>query len=152
MQQDKEQYSQTEIANILGISKSTVSRWVSRNNVACNRIDGKKMYDATVLQQIKQSRTIANNSHNSKDSRKKKSTSVVDVLQSQVLQQQDEIELLKHQLEIKDNQIADFKSLLDKTQELAGNAQTLNLLDKPKDTIPPKAPIQIKRHWWQFWK
>ena len=50
MKQRKQLFTQTEIANKLGISKGTLSKWISKNNVSPEKITGnKKLYTETII-------------------------------------------------------------------------------------------------------
>lgn len=141
----KKLYSQTEIADLIGISKATVSRYINKNNVAGTKQKNAKLYPETVIQQIKR----AYQPHKSKN---KKHISVIQLLQQQITQLQDENKSLKEQLKTKDdllkNQLAIKDQQIAKTNDLADQAQKLNLLDKPK-SINNKSTLKKKKHWWQ---
>lgn len=144
----KKLYSQTEIANIIGISKATVSRYLSKNNVTATSKNNAKLYPETILQQIKKAQKPAR-------TKNKDHLSTIQLLQEQIAQLKEENkslkvqlkekdELLKTQLTIKDQQIQTAYELIEKTSTLVDQAQKLNALDKPKAEKPKK-----KKHWWQ---
>ena len=129
MKQSEKEYTQTEIANILRVSKATVSRYIKKLNVSGNNINNSKVYSETVLKQLKKEIKP----HKSKE---KNHISTIQLLQEQISQLKDENKTLKEQLKIKDEQIQI-------ANKLADQAQQLNALDK-KEIEPPK-----KKHWWQ---
>jgi|SRR5699024_851476 len=122
-------YSQTEIANLLGISKATVSRYLNKHNVSATTKNNSKLYPETVLQQIKKAYTPSK-------SKTKEHISTIQLLQDQIAQLQAENQTLKEQLKIKDKQIETANKLTDQ-------AQQLNVLDKKELDSP------VKKHWWQ---
>ena len=134
MKQQIKYYNQTEIADLLGVSKATISRYLKKNNIPGNIKNKSKVYPETILKQLKKElkpKKTKDNNH----------ISTIQLLQDQIAQLKAENTTLKEQLKIKDEQI---KS----ANKLADQAQSLNLLDKkelPKpDEIKPK-----KKHWWQ---
>ena len=134
MKQQIKYYNQTEIADLLGVSKATISRYLKKNNIPGNIKNKSKVYPETILKQLKKElkpKKTKDNNH----------ISTIQLLQDQIAQLKAENTTLKEQLKIKDEQI---KS----ANKLADQAQSLNLLDKkelPKpDDIKPK-----KKHWWQ---
>lgn len=113
-------YNQTELADLLGVSKATISRYINKLNI----------------------------SGNTKNKENKHSLSTIQLLQNQIQQLQDEIQDLKkdkqklnEQLEVKDHQI-------EKLTQLTDQAQRLNAADKKKQLVTPKQ--EPKKHWWQF--
>lgn len=47
----KRLYSQNELADILGISKGTLSKWLNKNSVSPKQLKGqRKLYDETVIE------------------------------------------------------------------------------------------------------
>lgn len=122
MKQSKKLLNQTEIADKLGISKSTVSRWISTHNVAEQVVKNQKLYDAAIVQQIKKSRKKSVNES-------AKGFSSIELLQEMIKQQQDEITLLKSQLEVKDKQLEKELSVknnqIEKLSQLTSEAHVL---------------------------
>ena len=117
MKQGKFIYTQTDIANKVGVSKATVSRYLSKKDVARIVSGNSILYDETTLEQA------------SKDLKKTKNTekrpSIIELLEMQIDQLKQENQLLKEQLKIKDKQIETLATLT--TQ-----AQQLNALDKDR--------------------
>lgn len=139
MKQSKKYYNQTEIADLLGVSKATISRYIKKKKLNVSEIEENKakLYPETVLKQLRKEIKQDN-------SKKNTPPSTIQLLQAQIEQLKEENKLLKEQLKIKDQQIATANNLAEKTSKLADQAQNLNLLDKPKLEEPKK-----KKHWWQ---
>lgn len=123
MKQEEKLYSQTELADKIGVSKGTLSKWISKNDVSPETIKGnRKLYKETIIEKYKQDKKINN-------TEKKKSFSTVEYLKKEIEQQRLEIEYLKKKLDEKDDQIAAYAG---KFAKLADQAQQLNLADKPQ--------------------
>lgn len=123
-------YNQTELADLLGVSKATISRYINKLNISGNTQNKEKLYPETILKQLKKQLKPTNNN-------KTHAPSTIQLLQDQITQLKDENKTLKEQLKIKDEQIKT-------ANQLADQAQKLNALDKPKLEEPKK-----KKHWWQ---
>ncbi len=123
MKQVKRLYTQTEIAHKLEISKGTLSKWINKNDVSPERIQGnKKLYKETIIADYNKDKKA-----NKED--KKQSFSTIEFLKNEVKRQQVEIERLNKKLDEKDKQINDYAGQFAK---LADQAQQLNLADKPQ--------------------
>lgn len=157
MQHDKKLLNQTEIADKLGVNRSTVSRYIKEHSVAPKQLKGRqKLYDATILQRYK------------KDTQSKKEikkVSTTNFLKRLVERQREEIKDLKQQVREKDEVIksnnADLVELSKQLVKLTSQAQQLNLLDKPKqdtkeDIVAKNKSVTTsatkKKHWWNFRK
>ncbi|MGZ0157595.1 LacI family DNA-binding transcriptional regulator (plasmid) [Lactobacillus johnsonii] len=154
MKQHRRLYSQTEIAKIAGVSKATVSRYISKLDVSATTKDNAKLYDETVLKQVQEAYKIHKNNKNER-------LSTIQLLQEQISQLKEENtrliyenKQLNQKVNQKDQELNEDKNkiaeLTNKTIELAqeltqltNQAQRLNVLDK-KEIQPPK-----KKHWWQ---
>ena len=134
MKQRKFIYTQTDIANKVGVSKATVSRYLSKKDVARIVSGNSILYDETTLEQA------------SKDLKKTKTAekrpSIIELLETQIDQLKQENQLLKDQLKIKDKQI-------DTLATLTTQAQQLNALDKKELPNPEEKEKPHKKHWWQ---
>ncbi|MCO6528756.1 MAG: helix-turn-helix transcriptional regulator [Gilliamella sp.] len=148
MKQEIKLLSQGEIAERIGISKSTLSKWLSKNNISAETTKGnKKFYRETIIQQY-------HNSHKPHSDSASNGFSTIDFLQKELQQKQQEINDLKQEGKQKDSTIADLASKLAK---LADQAQQLNLTDKDDSKLNrltgndvQKEPVDIKRqHWWE---
>lgn len=134
MKQGKFIYTQTDIANKVGVSKATVSRYLSKKDVARIVSGNSILYDETTLEQA------------SKDLKKTKTAekrpSIIELLEAQIDQLKQENQLLKEQLKIKDKQI-------ETANHLTNQAQQLNALDKKELPNPEEKEKPHKKHWWQ---
>ena len=139
MKHREKYYNQREIADILGISKATASRYLNKLGVSAKEENGAKLYSEMVLKQLKK-QIKANQNHKNP----KSTPSTIQLLQEQVDQLKKEVELLKEQLKIKDKQI-------ETANHLADQAQQLNALDKDKKALPIIEAKEKPRnkHWWQ---
>ena len=55
----KQLFTQTEIADKLGISKGTLSKWISKNNVSPEKITGnKKLYTETIISDYRNAKRV----------------------------------------------------------------------------------------------
>lgn len=161
MKQTNKLYNQTELANKLGISKGTLSKWINKNNVSPEKVQGnKKLYKETLINKYYRSKNVDDVNN---DKPKRESFSSIEFLKKQVEIQQETIERLQKKLDEKDKVISDFGQ---KFAKLADQAQQLNLVDKTqlihKDgnsgknvsvakekTTKEKRPPR-KKHWWWF--
>ena len=136
MKQGKFIYTQTDIANKVGVSKATVSRYLSKKDVARIVSGNSILYDETTLEQASKALKKTKNTE--------KRPSIIELLEMQIDQLKQENQLLKEQLKIKDKQIETLATLT--TQ-----AQQLNALDKDRKEIPEPEEKEKphKKHWWQ---
>lgn len=152
MKQEINLLSQREIAERIGISKSTLSKWLSKNNVSAETKKGnKKLYRETIVQQYR-------NAHKANDDNASSGFSTIDFLQKELQQKQQEINELKQDGKQKDATIADLASKLAK---LADQAQQLNLTDKDdnklkkltdkknQNGLAEKVDYLKPQHWWE---
>lgn len=123
-------YNQTELADLLSVSKATISRYINKLNISGNIKNKEKLYPETILKQLR-------NELKPTKTNKNRAPSTIQLLQDQIEQLKDENKTLKEQLKIKDEQIKT-------ASKLADQAQQLNALDKQKIEEPKK-----KKHWWQ---
>lgn len=137
MKQQQKFYNQREIAEKLGISKATASRYLSRLDVSYSEKDRAKLYPETVLKQLKKQIKTNQNPHKTKAV-----PSTIQLLQAHIKELQEEVTTLKEQLKIKDEQIKT-------ANRLADQAQQLNALDKKELPKPQESHQQKKKHWWQ---
>lgn len=154
MKQEIKLLSQREIAEKLGVSKGTLSKWLSKNNVSEETRRGKKkLYQETIIQQYQ-------NAHKSNNEATSNGFSTIDFLQKELQRKQAEIDELKQDGKQKDATIAD---LANKLAKLADQAQQLNLTDKDnsklqrltsdhrqkQDGSANASTESPQRHWWQ---
>lgn len=154
MKQELKLLSQREIAERLGVSKGTLSKWLSKNNVSEETRKGnKKLYRETIIQQYQ-------NAHKSNNEATSNGFSTIDFLQKELQRKQAEIDELKQDGKQKDATIAD---LANKLAKLADQAQQLNLTDKDDNKLQRLTDNQFQKqdgavnspaeptshHWWQ---
>ena len=152
MKQKLKLLSQREIAEKLGVSKGTLSKWLSKNNVSEETRKGnKKLYQEKIIQQYQKA-------HKSNNEATYNGFSTIDFLQKELQRKQAEIDELKQDGKQKDATIAD---LANKLAKLADQAQQLNLTDKDngklemltnnkqQDGSANASTESPQRHWWQ---
>lgn len=112
-------YTVADISRITGYNRSTVTRWIDKTKIKYALMQGNApMYDAQVLHKFQKT-------HNSKDNKPNRKDEVIAEKNARIDELSAEIELLKQQLAIKDEQIKT-------ANQLANQAQQLNLADKPQ--------------------
>ena len=117
-------YTVADIAKITGYNRSTVTRWLDKQKIKNAQMQGNApLYDAQVLDKFKKT----HNSKQSKESKQDKTDKLIAEKDARISALTDEIELLKSQLKVKDDQIR-------VANQLADQAQKLNLADKPQLT------------------
>lgn len=120
----KKMYTVADIAKITGYNRSTVTRWLDKQKIKNAQMQGNApLYDAQVLDKFKKT----HNSKQSKESKQDKTDKLIAEKDARISALTDEIELLKSQLKVKDDQIK-------VANQLADQAQKLNLADKPQLT------------------
>ena len=124
--QKKHLYSQNEIAEILGISKGTLSKWLKKNSVSPKQLSGqRKLYEETVIEFYRKSQKQSNASIK---------LTKVELLQKQLEEKQREIDTLRQEVKDKDKQLTKQSETIvefaNKFATLADQAQKLNLADK----------------------
>jgi len=136
-----------EIADLIGVSKSTVYRYIKSNAIQESRRNGSTLlYDESVQKLIKQAFNDSTESETESriDSRRIGSESV-DLVNKELIEiLKNQIELQVEQLNIKDTQIAELQKSNDQLQQLF-------LLEQQKNTKLLEENIENKR-WWQWWK
>lgn len=117
-------YTVADIAKATGYNRSTVTRWLDKQKIKNAQIQSNApLYDAQVLEKFKKS----HNNKKDKDSKQDKTDKLIAEKDARISALTDEIELLKNQLKVKDDQIR-------VANQLADQAQKLNLADKPQLT------------------
>lgn len=120
----KKMYTVADIAKITGYNRSTVTRWLDKQKIKNAQMQGNApLYDAQVLDKFEKSHS----SKQSKESKQDKTDKLIAEKDARISALTDEIELLKSQLKVKDDQIR-------VANQLADQAQKLNLADKPQLT------------------
>lgn len=123
------QYTVTQMSEMAGVSKASISRWLATHNVSPETTKGKRKYfNATYLEQyIKE--------HKQRNSKDREAPSPTDLLISQITQLKSENAFLRRQIEKKDEQLSIKDEQIKISNQLVDQAQRLNLLDKPKNDV-----------------
>lgn len=132
-----------EIADLLGVSKSTVYRYIKSNAIHEASQNGSTLlYDESALKLIRQGLAIPTESEVDSDRITKESVKSVQKELIETLKSQ--IESQKEQLDIKDTQIAELQKANDQFQQLLLYEQQRNtkLIEENTD----------KKRWWTWWK
>lgn len=132
-----------EIADLLGVSKSTVYRYIKSNAIHESSQNGSALlYDESALKLIRQGLAIPTESEVDSDRITKESVESVQKELIETLKSQ--IESQKEQLDIKDTQIAELQKANDQFQQLLLYEQQRNtkLIEENTD----------KKRWWTWWK
>lgn len=132
----KELYTVADISRITGYNRSTVTRWLDKQKIKNAQMQGNApVYDAQVLEKFKKT-------HNTKQTKTDKKDELIKEKDARISALSDEIQLLKKQLEVKDEQIK-------VANQLADQAQKLNLADKPqlthKENEDKKVVAEVKK-------
>ena len=132
-----------EIADLIGVSKSTVYRYIKSNAIHESRRTGSTLlYDESVQTLIKQA---LSDSTESQTNSQRIGSELVDYVNKELIDVlKNQIELQVEQLNIKDTQIAELQKSNDQLQQLF-------LLEQQKNTKLLEENIENKR-WWQWWK
>ncbi|MCM2140255.1 DUF536 domain-containing protein [Vagococcus fluvialis] len=132
-----------EIADSIGVSKSTVYRYIKSKAIQeSHRTGSTLLYDESVQKLIHQHfstsvKSQTNPQENSTESADSVNKKLIDVLKNQ-------IDLQVKQLNIKDTQIAELQKSNDQLQQLL-------LYEQQKNIKLLEENIENKR-WWQWWK
>lgn len=114
-------YTAADIARLTGYNRSTITRWIDKQKIKSAQMQGNApLYSAQVLSDFKKS-------HSVKDKAPTRGNALLQEKDARISALEDEIKLLKKQLDIKDRQI-------EVATQLADQAQKLNLADKPQIT------------------
>ena len=132
-----------EIADLIGVSKSTVYRYIKSNAIHESRRTGSTLlYDESVQKLIKQH--FDDSIESPTDSQRISDESVGLLNKELIAVLKNQIDLQVEQLNIKDTQIAELQKSNDQLQQLF-------LLEQQKNTKLLEENIENKR-WWQWWK
>lgn len=111
-------YTTTELASIYSVSVASISSYIKKHKLKQVKTGNynAKYYDERVLQQLKdhynsKPKPSLNHQQTTKDD-------VIEQLQARIKEQSSTIELLKEQLNVKDEQIATANRIADQAQQL----------------------------------
>lgn len=142
-------YSKKQLADELGISKSSVYRLIKDHHIRYKRKHGQTMlYDDSVLEQLQ---TLAN----TKVRKVSDSSDSVTELRNQLREKDAMIYWLQRQLESKEKSlqltIEDNHRLNQSLQLLQSTATNDDEQAETKKDANSEHKTEKKRHWWQFW-
>lgn len=134
MEQQEKLYSQNEIARKLGVSNSTLSRWVEKYSIVPEHVKGRqKFYSKEVVNKLKKFK-------NTDTKEKTEILSPIVSLKKQLEAEQTEQQLLKEQLADKDARILELKEIIKKQREQLKDQKKL-LADKDKQIKEQSAAL-----------
>lgn len=140
-----------QIADELNIDKQKVYRYIKKNHInevhhEAHQKSSVMYYDEAVLTQIKQE--FCKNEPHQEVHHEAHQNHINEAVFDAVLKQS---EILQNELEVKNEQIAQFQKLLDQQQQLTAQVQQkLSLLEEKNEE--PEAEIEPPKKWWQLWK
>lgn len=138
-----------EIADILGVSKMTVYRFIKTSNISESAVEGRTMLydDTSVSAIIKAFYDKKDATHDTIDDTSDYAQEYLKKLEEMNAFFKKEIEDKKQQLKAKDEQIERLQIILDQQQQLL-------LYEQKKSTLLIEENISIskKRSWWTWWK
>lgn len=142
MKQQDKLYSQNELADMLGISRGTFSKWLKKNNVFPKQIKGqRKLYSETVIEQYKKQKE-------SSDTNTPERLTTVQLLQRELEEKQQEIAELKQQLVDNRNEFKERETRLEakideKDKLIASQVQSSNQLVESSNRIADKVTVLV---------
>ena len=142
MKQQDKLYSQNELADMLGISRGTFSKWLKKNSVSPKQIKGqRKLYSETVIEQYKKQK-------GSSDTNVPERLTTVQLLQRELEEKQQEIAELKQQLVDNRNEFKEREARLEakideKDKLIASQVQSSNQLVESSNRIADKVTVLV---------
>lgn len=142
MKQQDKLYSQNELADMLGISRGTFSKWLKKNSVSPKQIKGqRKLYSETVIEQYKKQKE-------SSDTNVPERLTTVQLLQSELAEKQQEIAELKQKLVDNRNEFKEREARLEakideKDKLIASQVQSSNQLVESSNRIADKVTVLV---------
>lgn len=142
MKQQDKLYSQNELADMLGISRGTFSKWLKKNSVSPKQIKGqRKLYSETVIEQYKKQKE-------SSDTNAPERLTTVHLLQRELEEKQQEIAELKQQLVDNRNEFKEREARLEakideKDKLIASQVQSSNQLVESSNRIADKVTVLV---------
>lgn len=142
MKQQDKLYSQNELADMLGISRGTFSKWLKKNSVSPKQIKGqRKLYSETVIEQYKKQKE-------SSDTNVPERLTTVQLLQRELEEKQQKIAELKRQLVDNRNEFREREARLEakideKDKLIASQVQSSNQLVESSNRIADKVTVLV---------
>lgn len=155
-----------QISDELGVDKQKVYRYIKKNHIKevhqeciseALQKKGTKYYDEVGESLIKQgfSDNTASDEVQQEVHHNHINDAVIDTLLMQIEVLKNELDVKNEQIKEKDKQLSDTLKALDQAQQLHAIAENkVKLLEEQqeekKSVEPPEQPEQ--KHWWKFWK
>lgn len=155
-----------QISDELGVDKQKVYRYIKKNHIKevhqeciseALQKKGTKYYDEVGESLIKQgfSDNTASDEVQQEVHHNHINDAVIDTLLMQIEVLKNELDVKNEQIKEKDKQLSDTLKALDQAQQLHAIAENkVKLLEEQqeekKSVEPPEQPEQ--KHWWNFWK
>lgn len=132
-----------EIADLIGVSKSTVYRYIKSNSIHESSHNGStKLYDESAKNLILKGFNITTESNSES---KRIDNDATNLLKDELINTlKNQVKIQIKQLNVKDNQIAELQKSNDQLQKLL-------LYEQQKNTKLLEENIDTKK-WWQWWK
>lgn len=158
-----------QISDELGVDKQKVYRYIKKNHIKevhqecigeALQKNGTKYYDEVAESLIKQgfSDNIASDEVQQEVHHNHIDDAVIDTLLEQIEILRNELDVKNEQIKEKDKQLSDTLKALDQAQQLHAIAENkVKLLEEQQEEKKVVEPEQEqeqpeKKHWWQIWK
>lgn len=142
MKQQDKLYSQNELADMLGISRGTFSKWLKKNGVSPKQVKGqRKLYSETIIEQYKKQKKTS-------DTTAPERLTTVQLLQRELAEKQQEIAELKQKLVDNRNEFKEREARLEakideKDKLIASQVQSSNQLVESSNRIADKVTVLV---------
>lgn len=132
-----------EIADSLGVSKSTVYRYIKSNEIhESSQLGSAMLYDESIEKVIREGLGLSIESSSKSE---RIDTESIELVQKELIETlKNQVESQKEQLSIKDKQIAELQKSNDQFQQLL-------LYEQQRNTKLIEENID-KKKWWTWWK
>lgn len=139
-QSKRKDYTISDIARISDVTVASVSKYVKRNELKPVRLgkNNSKYFDSSVLDEIRSyyQRKSEKQQEASSEHRPATKDDVIDELRARVRDLQTTNELLRNELKVKNDQIADAIRLADQAQQLDLTTHNQQVLPEPEVKTP----------------
>lgn len=139
-QSKRKDYTISDIARISDVTVASVSKYVKRNGLKPVRLgkNNSKYFDSSVLDEIRSyyQRKIEKQQEASSEHCPATKDDVIDELRARVCDLQTTNELLRNELKVKNDQIADAIRLADQAQQLDLTTHNQKVLPEPEVKTP----------------
>jgi hypothetical protein len=156
-----------ELADELGVDKQKVYRYIKKNHIkevnqeciseTCQR-NNVKYYDEVAESLIKQGfcGDIESNEIHQEAHREHINDTMIDTLLKQIEMLKSELDVKNEQIKEKDKQLSDTLKALDQAQQLQAMAESkVQLLEEKQEeekVVKPEQEEHPSKRWWNFWR